>query len=328
MKTAIAKSRLWFFGLAFVAALGSARHARAVTIELFYVGPGLPAPIMSGLTSSAALATGTWESKFSDAGILHFTMTSMPLPAGTLGYFDVDPVTSSFSYSAVKSALASDATSPADASAVGSLQPGPALSMITNDTTSAPTLRSFYSAPSTFNSTLRLTSANQKALGLLSPTAGTLGSDGTIVLNSSALPMMDFDPSDGITAGMIDMTAILMHEMAHGMGFISGVDHIDYASSDGSFSGPDFPHDYSGETIFTPLDLYRYSLESVGFHTQPPTGTVLDWAAGSASISDNPFFSIDGGATDLAYFSTGMLFGDGFQAQHWKDSSFVGPPLG
>ncbi|MGD9646276.1 MAG: NF038122 family metalloprotease [Pirellulales bacterium] len=323
--------RLVVGAFSFLAALCASRPAAAVVIELPYVGPGLPVPIMTGLTSSAALATATWESYFSDPVVLKFSITSAVLPGGALGYFDVDPTTSPYSYTKVAGALAGDATSPEDFSAVSALQPGPALSMITNDTTSAPTLRSFYpdTSPLTFNSTLRLTSANQKALGLIPGTGGGIGSDGTIVLNSTFLPLMDFDPSDGIGAGLFDMTAILIHEMAHGMGFISGVDHIDYASSDGGLTvGPDFPHDYSTETIFTVLDLYRYSAESVGFITQPPFGKVLDWAAGTSSITDNPYFSIDGGGTSLATFSTGALFGDGFQAQHWKDSKFLGgsPP--
>jgi hypothetical protein len=56
---------------------------------------------------------------------------------------------------------------------------------------------------------------------------------------------------------------------------------------------------------------------------------VLDGAAGTSPIfGDNPFFSVDGGATSVAPFSTGVLFGDGYQAQHWKDSEFVGSPLG
>lgn len=317
------------FPLLILIGIGPARLP-ALDIELPYFGAPLPPPIMAGLMSSSAMAVGEWESHFSDPVVLHFAITAAPLPGGTLGYFDVDPTTSAFSYASVASALGSDATSADDFSAVGALQPGPALSVITIDTTTAPTLRTFVSGSTAYNSSLRLTRANQKALGLLGPTDGGPGADGTIVVNASLLPAMDFDPSDGIGAGMLDFTAILKHEMAHGMGFISGVDHIDYASSDGAgMSGPDFPHDYSDETIFTVLDLYRYSEESVDFITQPATGAVLDWAAGTSPIfGDNPYFSVDGGATKSALFSTGVLFGDGYQAQHWKDSSFVGAPYG
>jgi len=329
MRTTVSLRGAVVLALLILAAYCSSRPLAAATIELPYIGPPLPPPLMTGLTSAATTAAATWEGNFGDPVLLHFAITSMPLAGGALGYFDADPVTSAFSYTDVKAALMADATSPLDFSAVGSLQPGPALYMLTQDTTSAPTLRHFYSSSSTFNSTLRLTRANQKALGLLAPADGGLGSDGVIVLNSTLLPVMDFDPGDGISPGMLDMTAILVHEMAHGMGFISGVDHMDFASSDGgAHVGPDFPHDYSDETIFTALDLYRYSLESIDFFMQPSAGTTLDWAAGSSAIFDNPFFSVDGGVTPLALFSTGSLFGDGFQAQHWKDDSFVGTPIG
>lgn len=306
------------------------RPAVALEIELPYFGLPLPPPILSGIALSSTIATDTWEGLFHDSVSLKFAVTAMPLPPGALGYFDVEPTTSAFDYSSVATALAADKTSAADFSAVSALQPGPALSVITIDTTTAPTLRTFISTSETYNSSLRLTRANQKALGLLAPHDGGLGADGTIVINSTMFPLMDFDPSDGIAPGMLDFTAILVHEMGHGMGFISGVDHIDYASSDGAgHSGPDFPHDYSDETIFTVLDLYRYSAESVEFISQPASGATLDWAAGSSPIfGDNPFFSVDGGDTSLALFSTGVLFGDGYQAQHWKDSAFLGSPIG
>ena len=324
--------RLVLAALLLLAGFCSPPRAAAIVIDLPYVGAPLPGPVMMGLSKSATIAKTTWESFFSDPVELKFSITAMPLAGGALGYFDVDPTTSAYSYVDVKSALIGDATSADDLSAITSLQPGPALSMITQDTTKAPTLRTFYAdtSPLVFNSTLRLTSANQKALGLIPGFGGGVGADGTIVLNSTFLPIMDFDPGDGISAGMFDLTAILIHELAHGMGFISGVDHIDYASSDGAgMDGPDFPHDYSGDTIFTVLDLYRYSGESTTFIIQPSSGAVLDWAAG-AVLGDKPYFSIDAGTTDLAKFASGVLFGDGDQAQHWEEGPFglMDPTIG
>ena len=324
--------RLVLAALLLLAGFCSPPRAAAIVIDLPYVGAPLPGPVMMGLSKSATIAKTTWESFFSDPVELKFSITAMPLAGGALGYFDVDPTTSAYSYVDVKSALIGDATSADDLSAITSLQPGPALSMITQDTTKAPTLRTFYAdtSPLVFNSTLRLTSANQKALGLIPGFGGGVGADGTIVLNSTFLPIMDFDPGDGISAGMFDLTAILIHELAHGMGFISGVDHIDYASSDGAgMDGPDFPHDYSGEAIFTVLDLYRYSGESTTFIIQPSSGAVLDWAAG-AVLGDKPYFSIDAGTTDLAKFASGVLFGDGDQAQHWEEGPFglMDPTIG
>lgn len=285
--------------------------------------------------TAAATAAAYWESKFSDPVVVKFAVSDFFAPGGPLGFFDIDApgITSPYGYPMVKGALAGDATSPADSTALGSMQPGPVIDMITNDTTSSPSLRTRYAASYTFNSELRLPRAQQKALGLLPGADGGLGADGTIKINSAYLPMYDTDPFDvgGITPGFLDLVGIIAHEMAHGMGFISGVDHIDYASSDGVTFAPDFGHDFTGEAIFTVLDLYRYTLESLGVPGQPATGGVNDWGAGSAGGGfDNPFFSIDGGATALAPFSTGIYFGDGFQAQHWKDSSLLppGPALG
>lgn len=283
--------------------------------------------------SAAVKAADAWMSIFSDTAVVKFSVSAFTLPGGPLGFFDVDPVTSAHDYTDVAAALAFDATSASDFSAVASLQPGPALDMVTQDTTTAPTLRTRYSSPSTFNTTLRLPRAQLKALGILAPGDGGPGADGALKVNMEYFPLFDFDPGDGIDPGKIDLVAVLAHEMAHGMGFLSGVDHIDFASSDGGMLvGPDFPHDYTGEAIFTPLDLYRYTAESIGLPDQPSSGAVLDWGAGSAGDppADNPYFSIDGGVTPLAMFSTGLKFGDGNQAQHWKDESFVdpAPPLG
>ncbi len=155
--------------------LWAASPAAAMLIELPYVGSPLPPPVMSGLATSVSIATGTWESEFADPIVLHFKLVEASIPGGPLGYFDVDPTTSPFAYSSVAAALALDSTSAHDASAVSSLQPGPALSMITNDTAGAPSLRMHVTAPLVYNSTLRLTRANQKALGLLP------GADGGLV---------------------------------------------------------------------------------------------------------------------------------------------------
>ena len=60
--------------------------------------------------------------------------------------------------------------------------------------------------------------------------------------------------------------------------------------------------------IFSGLDMFRYSADGV-----------LDLAAGGT-----PYFSLDGGATNLGFFSTGSDLGDGNQASHWKDGLALG----
>ena len=60
------------------------------------------------------------------------------------------------------------------------------------------------------NTTVRLTTANAKALGLLSGTAP--GQDAAITFNSQFA--WDFDPSDGIGAGLFDFVGVAIHEKA------------------------------------------------------------------------------------------------------------------
>jgi PEP-CTERM motif len=316
------------FALALVVGAVSASPSAALVIAL---SPDPLAPPPAPFMAAATMAADTWMSTFSDPVTLKFSISAFSAPGGPLGFFDVDPVTSSVGYPLVKGALGFDASSASDVSATGSLQLGGVVDMITNDTTSAPSFRTRYAAPYVFNTELRLTRAQEKALGLLPAADGLPGADGTIKINTAYLPMFDLDPSDGISPGLIDLVAVLTHEMAHGMGFISGVDHIDYASSDGSTSGPDFGTSYTGAAIFTVLDLFRYTAESISLPGQPVVGHVNDWGAGSAGMGfDNPYFSIDGGLSSLAKFSTGIYFGDGAQAQHWKDNSLLppGPALG
>jgi len=47
---------------------------------------------------------------------------------------------------------------------------------------------------------------------------------------------------------------------------------------------------------------------------------VNDWTADSTA----KYFSVDGGATSLAAFSTGSQYGDGFEAHHWKNNLGLG----
>jgi len=99
------------------------------------------------------------------------------------------------------------------------------------------------------------------------------------------------------------------------MGFVSGVDIVDITGG----AGPYAPIDLDGYRVFSVLDLYRYSADSLEADGQPANGAVLDLAYG-----DTPFFSIDAGVTNLGTFSTGSFNGDGRQASHWKDNVGLG----
>lgn len=104
------------------------------------------------------------------------------------------------------------------------------------------------------------------------------------------------------------------------MGFVSGVDDVDYYTGVGPNAGVDLNGATAGIgtldpfRIFTVLDLYRCSAQSVG-----AGAGVLDLATGGT-----PFFSIDGGVTSFGQFSTGSFNGGGRQASHWKGNLGLG----
>lgn len=154
------------------------------------------------------------------------------------------------------------------------------------------------------NSNNNVTYANTavlKALGLLND----LETDATITFSSQIA--FDFDPTDGITAGYSDFLGVAIHELGHGLGFVSGVDLYDvYGCPEGPGCGlvSDAAFQNIGGLNST-LDFFRYN--SAG---------ELDWSVGSDS-----YFSIDRGLTEYngnAGFSSGAYNGDGWQASHWK----------
>ena len=91
-----------------------------------------------------------------------------------------------------------------------------------------------------------------------------------------------------------------IHEIGHSLGFVSGVDIVDFVI--------DNPQSLQNFRVFSGLDVFRYSADGV-----------LDLSVETAS-----YFSIDGGASSLALFSTGSSNGDGQQASHWKDNLGIG----
>lgn len=65
------------------------------------------------------------------------------------------------------------------------------------------------------------------------------------------------------------------------------------------------------------MDLYRHSLDS---NSNSNANADIDMRADT----DAKFFSIDGGATQLTTFSTGVYNGNGDQASHWQDNLNIG----
>jgi len=116
----------------------------------------------------------------------------------------------------------------------------------------------------------------------------------------------DFDSRDGVNAGTFDFVGVAIHEIGHALGFVSGVDFLDYYGYPNGPGRGALGYDLNDTSIFSALDLYRYS--SPGQLDERTGGT--------------KYFSVDGGQTALFgnTFSTGQFNGDGRQASHWKDT--------
>jgi hypothetical protein len=273
----------------------------------FTLGPGVTAGdrVYDGFTQAAS----RWSSIFTDDVAVNLTIGFYSLGPGILGsttattYYGAD--------AAVKGALAADAKSGSDATAVAHLQPAGSNAFVIDHTSECGNCTSVYlsnSGTKADNRYLSVTGAQARALGLLPATDNV--SDGTIAFSSDFA--FDFDPSNGIDSGSYDFVGVATHEIGHLLGFASSVDDYDYcgvtlncATANSALS--------ENQDAPTVLDLFRYSTDS-GF------GTRMDLSADSR----NKYFSIDGGATLGAQFATGVNFGDGRQASHWKDSLGLG----
>lgn len=286
--------------------------------ELAALASGTPAQqalrlnVIGGFQQAGAL----WSAKFNDNITINTTINFMALGAGILG--QNNSAVGEISLTGLKAAMVADQTSADDSTAVASLPAGSTFSFRARNRAGAVQFdNDTVGANATDNSVITINFANAKALGLLP--ANNPASDGSITFSSSF--SWDFDRSNGITGSAFDFVGVAAHEIGHSMGFISGVDIVDY------YSGPNGPGkniDLNGGTAgigeldpfsyFNPLDLFRYSTASLA----------LGAGVRDESYGGTPYFSIDSGVTDLGRFSTGSSNGDGRQASHWKDNLSLG----
>ncbi|MFO0842136.1 MAG: NF038122 family metalloprotease [Gemmataceae bacterium] len=257
-----------------------------------------------------AAAGARWSALFSDNITVNININFTNLPAGVLG--STGSTQANYTYANVRNALIADKTSADDNTSTAALQAGPAFNMLLNRTSNNPN-GSGSATPyldndgDANNTTINMSNANAKALGLLA--ANNAAVDASI--SFSNLFTWDFDPSNGINAGAFDFVGIATHEIGHALGFISGVDILDINSPPvrGPFRDDQF-------TFVSTADLFRFSAASV----QQGVG-VIDWTADTR----NKYFSVDGGTTAGALFSNGVNFGgDGRQASHWRDNLGLG----
>ncbi len=256
-------------------------------------------------------AGARWSNLFSDPVTLNMTVGQQALGSGILA--STGSARSLYSYGAFASALGADASSADDLQALSTLPGGASLGMLINRTSDNPNGAGSATAyldnnGSANNASIRITSANAKAIGLASPGSVvgvcTVACDASIVFANAFT--WDYDPSNGISAGAYDFVGIAAHEIGHALGFISGVDILDINSTGSFFAADAF-------TYVSSLDLFRYSAASTA-------AGVIDWTAGTTV----KYFSLNKGVTAGPQFSTGRTWGDGQQASHWKDNLAIG----
>jgi len=275
--------------------------------------------ITNGGTATAQMMTGfqeagaLWSGYFNDPITVNIRVNaSATLGSSVIAHTDTfyDPYT----YASVRAALVADKTSGDDLTSTNHLQAGPAFSMLINKTANNPNgvvspipyfdtgLGGPGQAGPENNNTIRMSSANAKAIGLFP--ANSAGTDGIITF--STLVSFDFDRSNGINGAQFDYVGIAAHEIGHMLGFASGVDIL------AGNSAPPGLNDNQLRFV-TPLDLYKFSSRSTG---SGGGNGVIDWTADSIDKS----FSVDGGTTLIAPFSNGTTF----EESHWKNNLGLG----
>jgi hypothetical protein len=286
-------------GLVALATAASARGALTFT----FTSTGNPQA-----DAGFAAAGQIWSNLFNDSMNVNITAGFTGLGAGILG--STSTTSANYTYSSVRAKLVSDATSTDDASAVAALQ-ATQVNMLLNRTSTNPNGSGsatpyFDNDGDANNTSLNLSNANAKALGLL---AGSNPATDASITFSTAFTW-DFNRNDGITGGTFDFVAVAAHEIGHALGFLSGVDILD-----GNSPPVNGPFNDNLFTFVSPLDLYRYSTTSFALGSG-----IIDWTADTRT----KYFSVNGGATSLGTFSTGINFGDGRQDSHWKDNLGLG----
>jgi hypothetical protein len=184
------------------------------------------------------------------------------------------------------------------------MQPGAALSFIA---TQGDLTKRLDADGSVNNTQLWLTTANAKAVGV-STVNNAAAPDASIRFSNAFASSFSYTRDNGqVPANMIDFMSVAEHEIGHALGFVSGVDDVDFCIDNAAQCGLANTVDrFEDKPWYMPLDLLRYTYGQ------------LDVSVG-APVS----LSIDGGGDLHARFSTGVFHGNGQKASHFSNAGLM-----
>lgn len=290
-------SRKSFSPAAFALALGLAGlapTAQALNIVLTDVGATKMTAEQLGAFQTAA---NYWSGKLTDNVTVYVNIAFSDLGPNILG--STGSASSTISYGALRNSLTADARSATDALAIASLPAGSALSFMA---TQGDLTTRLDNDGSTNNKLFGINTANLKALGL-DPGTNVAAPDARIEFANAFAADFAFTRVNGhVPSNKVDFITVAEHEIGHALGFVSGVDDIDYCvghPADCGLNGA--ANEFESDWWYYPLDMFRYS------------------AAGKRdmTLGGSPYFSVDGGLTSIQPFSTGEEHGNGWQASHF-----------
>lgn len=276
-----------------VAALAASAQSWGLNIVFTDVGvanghTAMSAQALAGFEAAASL----WESMLADPVTIRIDIATYNFGAGQSNI--IGQAGSNYyegSYTELRDAWVSDASSSTDAALLARLPAGSTYTRVINRTTDLanPTTPVLATTDGMY-----INGGNAKALGLLP--ADYAAWDAVIEFNSAFA--FDYNRANGIAANQMDFIGVAAHEIGHALGFVSVVDFIDGGSMT------------TANALHMPMDFMRYSSAS------------LSIGVTDTSIDDQPRFLALGDLGILV--STGVTYGDGQQASHFLDNVGLG----